>query len=164
MSYENASPIKFTGVSLTTNSLGVNDPQPGDRCETGGISYLYIYNASANSVIAPGQGCVPNAGSTNYSMVLSSVTDIDFLGGVCVNATIATGYYGWVATRGYVHVAMGADNSAVTGDMVGLGVNGLFARHQVSAYTDGKWGPCFGKYVTSIASAGTGLAYLSVYG
>jgi len=163
MSVYNASPIKFGGISMTTTSLGVNDPATGDRCEEGGVSYLFIYNGSANSVITPGFGVVPQAGSTAYTMTLSSVTDVDYLGGVCVNATIATGAYGWVATRGYVRIVMGASNSAVTGDLVGIGVNGTFARHAVSATTDVAIAPFFGKFTTSIASAGSAVVYLSTY-
>jgi hypothetical protein len=162
MSAYNAAPIKFSGVSSTTNSLGVNDPQTGDRCEEGGVSYLYVYNGSANSNVYPGYGVVPQAGSTAYTMTLSSVTDTDWLAGVCVNATIATGYYGWVATRGYVHVVL-STASAVTGDLLGVGVNGTCTRHNVSATTDVAIAPFFGKFVTSVATAGTGTVYLSTY-
>ncbi len=163
MTAYNAAPIKFSGVSSTTNSLGVNDPQTGDRCEEGGVSYVYVWNGSSASAVAPGFGVVPQAGSTAYTMTISSVTDSDWLGGVVVNSTIATGYYGWVATRGYVRIVMGANNSAVTGDLVGIGANGTFSRHNVSATTDVAIAPFYGKFTTSIASAGSAVVYLQTY-
>lgn len=157
-----AAPISFLGVSSTVSALSANSPQLGDRLFFGGVEHVFGYNAGTTA-LAPGLAGVLNAAATSYSFTISSVTTTDLLLGVCRHATIATGFYGWLATRGFTTVQMHADQSATSGDFVGLGVNGAFIKHVTSGATDVAYGTVFGKFPVSIASGASGSAYIKAY-
>ncbi len=110
MTASNLAPIRFAGVSQVTATLGSNDPQVGDRCEEGGNSYVFVYN-NGTSQISQGYGATVTA-ATGYSCTVSSITSVDWLLGVCKNATITTNTYGWLVTRGFVTVVMQSTTSA----------------------------------------------------
>lgn len=147
MSFEGISPIRFGTTSMTTATLGPNDPELGTRCTSGGRQYMLIYNAA--SVIGIGVGCVLATNATNATCIVSSVTSADMLVGVARDVSIASGYYGWVVTRGVTPVMMHADVSGVTGAVLELAGNGLFA---IVSNTTGNKAPTFGKLQSSVAS------------
>jgi hypothetical protein len=158
MTFYNADPVRFgVGISSTTDSLGVNDPEVGTVCRVGDENYVFVYNAG-NSQINPSYGCVMSA-VTGYSVTVSSITSVDFLAGVCVNATIATGYYGWLVTKGFATVEMEADNSCAAGQLLTLADNGEFA---LKSNSTGYPSPAVGKSMEAIASGASGVAYISV--
>lgn len=153
MTFYNADPVRFgVGISGTTTSLGANDPEVGTTTRVGDEEYVFVYNAG-NSQISPTYGAVLSA-VTGYSVTISSVAG-DLLAGVCKNATIATGEYGWLVTKGFAVVEMNADYSAAAGNIMALAADGEF---------DIKSGavPSLGKAMEAIASAGSGSAYISV--
>lgn len=96
------SPIAFQGPSFVATSLGANDPKIGDVMVYGTEHYRFVYN-TGNSQISVGRACVLSAVS-NYSVTVSSVTITagNLVAGVCKNATILTGQYGWVVEKGFV--------------------------------------------------------------
>ena len=150
-------PVSFQGVSQVTGSLGPNDPEPGYRVSVGDEDYVFVYNAG-NSQISPTYGCVMSAVS-GYSVTVSSITSVDFLAGVVVHATLTTGDYGWICTRGFVTVEMEADNSAAAGQLLALAADGEFA---LKSNSTGYPTPAVGKAMAAIASAGSGTAFISV--
>lgn len=161
MTVYNVAPIRFSAVSMVTATLGSKDPEIGTRCTEGNVEYIFVYNAGT-SQISPGFGATVSA-ITGYSVTVSSVTDIDTVVGVCRNVTLTTGTYGWLVTKGFTTIQMGTNNSCVTGGMLGIGVDGGFATAKVSANTDTAMGPIVGKALTSVASAGSGLAYIRTF-
>lgn len=151
-------PVLFAGKSMVTASLGANDPEPGYRMTDGDEDYVFVYNAG-NSQIPPSYGAVISAVS-GYSVTISSVTSVDFLVGVCKHATITTGAYGWLVTRGFVEVEMEADNSAAAGQILALAADGEFA---LKSNSTGYPTPAVGKTMEAIASAGSGTAFINVF-
>ena len=153
------SPILFNSVSFTTNSLGKNDPNVGDVARDGDEHYLFIYN-NGNSVIKTGDGVIVSAVS-GYSVTISSTTGVDVLVGVCKHASINTGYYGYVVTKGWSQVNMGADFSAAAGAMLILAADGKFTAKTCAT---GYAGAGLVKTMEAIASGASGTAYVSVCG
>jgi hypothetical protein len=151
-------PVLFAGKSMVTASLGVNDPEPGYRMTDGDEDYVFVYNAG-ESDIAPSYGAVMSAVS-GYSVTVSSTTSVDFLVGVCKHATLTTGTYGWLVTRGFTQVEMEADNSCTAGQILALAEDGEFA---LKSNSTGYPTPAVGKAMEAIASAGSGTAFISVY-
>jgi hypothetical protein len=152
------SPIPFVGVSFTTNSLGSNDPQVGDVRREGDEQYVFVYNAG-NSQIQPSYAAVLSAVS-GYSVTLSSTTSVDLCVGVVKHATIATGYYGYLLTRGFCQVEMQADNSAAAGQLLAIAADGTLA---LKSNSTGYPTPAFGKTMEAIASGASGTAYISIW-
>lgn len=147
--------IFFEGVS---NVTATNSVEVGMQRIDGDEEYRYVYNAG-NSQINPGNGCVLSA-VTGYSVTVSSTTSADFLVGVVKHATLTTGTYGWVVTRGFTSVEMGGTSGTVAaGGLIELGDDGEF--YPVSNTTAN--GPVVGKAMAEIVSSASGQAYISVY-
>ncbi len=159
MSSYNLSPVRFGGVSFTTTSLGVNDPQPGDRCSENGVDYLFVYNEGGAS--APvGCGVVLNSAATGYSVTVSAATSADYLIGVTQNSTMATGAYAWVVTRGICTVKMmTASGTVAARQLLELGANGYFYGASNTTANGLGWGQA----VSAIVSSASGQAYISCF-
>lgn len=158
MSFESAGPVVFGGgKSMVTTSLGANDPEVGTRKTFGDEEYIFVYNTGADAQINPGNGAVVSA-VTGYSVTVSSTTSADFLIGVCKNATITTGAYGWLVCKGFTSVEMGADYSAAAGSLLEVADDGTF---DIVSNTTGNLGPV-GKAMEAIASGASGQAYISL--
>lgn len=153
-------PIRFTGVSQVTATLGPNDPQLGDETQEGSTKYLFVYNDCASS-LAVGNGVILQSSASGYSVTLSSVTG-DRIIGVVKNAAIAAGSYGWVVTKGFTSVQMmtasGTAGAAAT--PLQIAANGLFAP---CSNVTGNIGGQLGWSLAVIASTTSGPAYISVY-
>jgi hypothetical protein len=148
--------VRFQGVSFVTASLGVNDPKVGDRSQYGDEEYLFVCNIGS-STVSVGHACTVSA-VTGYSVTVSTLTSTDFIVGVCKHAVIPTGSYGWLVTRGFTSVEMGADNSAAAGNILGIGVDGTFAHASSST---GYTGAVYGKAMEAIASGASGMAFVT---
>lgn len=160
MAFNGVAPIVFFPLSATTSSLGASDGQVGDRCSVGGRDYCLVYN-DCNSEIYPGYGVVLQSGATGMSVSVSSVTSADIVHGVVRNATIATGYYGWVVTRGITPLELNATSGTVAaGDLVEIGANGDF---QKVSLTTGNLAPAIGKFLEAGVSGASASAYISCY-
>jgi hypothetical protein len=153
----NLSPIRFVGPSFVTNSLGVNDPSVGDVAHVGNEDYVFVYNAGSSTANV-GDGVIVSAVS-GYSVTVSSTTSVDLLVGVVKHAAIATGYYGYVVTKGFSQVNMGADLSAAAGALLILAADGKFSAKTIST---GYVAPAAVKAMGAIASGASGTAYISV--
>lgn len=157
MSYQSATPVMFSGgVSMVTNSLGANDPEIGTRTTVDGREYVFVYNGGG-STIAVGYGAVPNSAATNMTVTVSAATSADCVVGVCRNAAIADGYYGWLVTKGVTPVFV---TGAVTvRNLIEVGANAHFA---VTSNTTGNKAPSIGIALETASSALTS-AYISCY-
>lgn len=150
MAFSSVGPIAFESVSAVT---ATNSVELGTRVSVGGNDYVYVYNAG-NSQISKGFGATVS-GTTGYSVTVSAVTMLDFAVGVCKNATLTTGTYGWLLTRGFSTFVAGASDSFTTGDVLALAVDGVFALKTIST---GYVSPIVGKAVQGAAS-GTSTGY-----
>lgn len=150
--------VRFGGVSMVTATLGTNDPEIGTTIEEGDEKYIFVYNAG-NSQISTGRAAVLS-GVTNYSVTVSSVTSVDFGVGVCKHATLTTGTYGWLLTRGFTQVQMGANDSCTTGDILRLAVDGAFA---LASNATGNLSPVVGKAMTGAASGTSCAAFVKLF-
>ena len=151
-------PVSFAGVSQVTATLGTNDPEPGYRQTVGDEDYIFVYNAG-NSQISPSYGAIVSAVS-GYSVTVSSTTSVDFLIGVCKHATLTTGTYGWLVTRGFTQIEFGANNSCAAGGLVQLGADGAFGNNLIST---GNVGNVVGKAMEAAASGASATAFINVY-
>lgn len=156
--YNSASPLYFNSVSMVTATLGSNDPEVGTIRHEGDEKYILVYNAG-NSQISTGR-LATLSGVTGYSVTVSSITGVDFAVGVCKHATLTTGTYGWLMTRGFSQAQLGANDSATTGDILRLGVDGAFT---LASLVTGHFSPVIGKAMTGAASATSCHAFVSIY-
>lgn len=154
MTFYDNSPIRFGSVSMVTTSLGSNDPEVGARCRVGDEDYIFVYNTGSNAQINPGH-CAVLSGVTGYSVTVSSIS-LDLAIGVCKHATITTGAYGWLVTRGFVPVEMGANYSCAAGELLEIGVDGVF---DTASNTTGNAG-YVAKAMEAAASGASAMAYV----
>lgn len=155
MSFNGLSPIRFGSVSMTTATLGPNDPKVGDRATVGGNSYIFVYNAGGQE-IKKGYGAVVS-GVSGYSVTVSSTVSLLVGVGVAV-ASIATGYYGWLQTYGFAQVH-NTSAAVAKGEGLSLAGDGLFVN------TSGITGPVYGKAMEAITATGaSGTAFINFGG
>lgn len=157
MSTFGLAPVRFGGISMVTATLGDNDPEVGTMCEHDGAEYRFVYN-DGNSQITPGHAAVLSA-VAGYSCTVSSTTSVDFAVGVCKHATLTTGTYGWLMTKGFGQVQMGANESCAAGALLVLASDGKLANKTSGI---GYTGNLVGKAMSAIASGASGAAYISI--
>lgn len=158
-------PVENESVS---NVTATNSVIPGTKVMYKGEDYLYVYNAGAQQIL-PGQAAVLSANS-GFSVTVSSVTMYDFPLGVCKHATITTGAYGWLLTRGFANVNFASNTGAAINDVLMIGAQGNFAAiaAQISFVCGQALSP-LGYMVSAAATIGastqvSGLAYVQLYG
>lgn len=145
---------------MVTSSLGANDPEIGTRVTADGREYVFVYNAGGEQ-IGPGYAAVPNSAATGMSVTVTATTSADCVIGVCRNATLTTGTYGWLVTRGVTPIQMGATSGTVAAlGLVEVGANGVFVP---TSLTTGNKAPAIGKALAEIVSSASGNAYVSCY-
>lgn len=151
MSVYSVGPVRFESVSAVTASPSV---EVGTVVMEGDEKYIYVYNAG-NSQISVGKVATVS-GVSGYSVTVSSVSG-DVAVGVCKHATIATGSYGWLISRGFVDsVTNGmASTALVAGDVVQVAADGAVAK--------GVTGPSIGKMMTATGSAGVANAFVAIF-
>lgn len=161
MAFDSVGPVIFKGgVSNVTATLSANDPEVGARRWDGGREYVFVYNDGGEQ-IDPGFGAVLQSGATGYSVTVSSVTSADIVVGVCRNATLTTGTYGWLVSRGITNVEMNATSGTVAaGGLIEIGANGDFSP---VSNTTANLAPAIGKALEAIVSSASGSAYISCY-
>jgi hypothetical protein len=162
MTFQSIGPVQFGTKSLVTTSLGKNDPELGAlHHDTDGLTYRFIYNDGGASVPV-GCGVVVAAGASGaYSCTVTAATSADLVIGVCKHATITTAAYAWVVCHGVTSVQMGATSGTVTtGGLIEVAANGYFVP---VSNTTGNKAPAVGKALNTIASSGTGDAYIRCF-
>ena len=115
-------PIFFESVSAVTATPSV---ELGRKRTDGANEYIYVYN-TGDQMINPTYGAVLNSAVSNYSVSVSSVCQSSRYLGVVKHSTIPTGQYGWLLTRGFTQVEMGATESAAAGGPLAAAINGTF--------------------------------------
>ena len=158
MSVYSVGPIVFAPVSQVTATPGANDPEVGTRYREGDEEYVYVYNAGG-SQISPGYGAVLSAVS-GYSVTVSSTTSVDMFVGVVKHATLTTGTYGWLLTKGFSEVKMEASNSCTAGQLLCPAADGTFA---LKSNSTGYPAPTAGKAMAAIASGASGTAFINCF-
>lgn len=143
-------PVLFGSVSMVTASLGSKDPQLGSRVNVAGNEYVFVYN-SGNSEIQTGYAAVANS-YTDYSCTVSSTGQIDRVLGVVKHATLTTGTYGWLLTRGFGSLVV--SSTVAANDYVAIGANGKV----ITAVTF----PGFAKVASAAVTGASTAAYIAV--
>jgi hypothetical protein len=163
MAYEGIAPIRFDSVSNVTATRGPKDPEVGSRCTDGGIDYVYVYNGGTDAQISVGRGAVLQSSASGYTVTVSSVTSADFVIGVCRNATLTTGTYGWLVAKGITKVQMKAGASATVAQrgLIEIAADGFFAPVSL---TTANLAPACGVALEAITSGTSGSAFVSCYG
>lgn len=152
------SPVLFESVSAVTATPSV---QLGTRVNVGGNDYVYVYNDGG--ALNKGNGAIVT-GTSGYSVHVTSVTMTDFALGICRNATIAAGSYGWLMTRGFSDFNAGASDSFAVGNPIALAVDGLFANKTISTgYITPHVGRCLSACASGL-SAAQGFGYFNFGG
>jgi hypothetical protein len=143
---------------MVTATPGANDPEVGTVREEGDEKYIFVYNAGT-SQISTGR-LATMSGVTGYSVTVSSVTGVDLAVGVCKHATLTTGTYGWLLTRGFTQAQLGANDSATTGNILRLGVDGAFT---LASLVTGHFSPVIAKAMTGADSGTSCHAFVSIF-
>lgn len=158
-SYDSLAPIRFKSPSFVTATLDGKEGLLGSRFIEGGDAYVLAYNGG-NSEIPPGYGCVLQSGAVNMTMTISAVTSADLVVGVVKHSTIPTASYGYLITKGFTEVEMGATSGSVASrGLLEIGANGVFV--PVSNTTAN--GPVLGQALEAIVSSASGSAYISIF-
>jgi hypothetical protein len=153
--------VSFKGKSyVTADSNAYNRPELGAILRNGDEEYIFCHNVGPD--IAPSYGAIMSA-VTGYSLTLTSISGADQLVGIVKHATVPSGGYGWFLRRGFCQVEMSASDSATTGGILFLGVNGTFALKSMLSAGSTRAGGTIGKAMEGIDSAASGTAYISVY-
>jgi len=158
MSLDSISPVLFESVS---NVTATNSVELGTRVAKGLVKYVYVYNGG-NEQISQGEcGFLSPASMLSGMTVSVSNAAAQSRGLACVgvahNATITTGAYGFLATRGPVLVAL--DTGAVSmnsSDILAAGVDGGFIVAPATLSTGVRLGIALNSLVTTV---GTGKAF-----
>lgn len=162
-----ALPVEVESVSNVTLT---NSVDLGTERVFNGERYVYVYNDS-NTSMPVGLGCVMS-GNTGMSVTISSTTYFNYCVGFVKHATMPSLTYGWLLTKGFTNVKMDASSSGIVGAPLYLGLSGVVAgipaantlstafSQLTSLYGIQAVGVC----VQATASAGTGYAYVNVYG
>ena len=159
MTVTSVGPIRFGSVSMTTLTLGANDPEVGTVVIEGDEEYIFVYNNGATA-ISKGQFAVATA-VTGYSVTVSSITHSDYPIGVCKHATLLASSYGWLLRKGFG--PMQAGSAIVAGDALTPGADGNWqTRLATTAYSQVIAPTVFGKCMVSAASSGVGDAYYNI--
>lgn len=141
------SPVMGAAESVSSVTLA-NSVNPGTYWgDSAGNQYVYVYNAGVQQ-ISQGQ-CAVLSATSGYSVSVSSTATNDLAIGVARNATIATAAYGWLMYRGFSGFSADANNSFVTGSILGLGAAGNFVAVSAGSFATQ---PMIGKAVLSVAS------------
>lgn len=157
MTYIANNPVRFVGESHVTASLGANHPEVGFTFTEGPRTYCWVYN-DCNSQLIPGNGVILQSGATGASVTLSSTTSAAILFGTVYNATLTTGTYGFVVTKGITKVKMGATSGTVAvNGLIELAANGLFVP---VSNTTGNLAPACGVALEAIVSSAVGSAFI----
>jgi hypothetical protein len=155
MTFYGVGPVKFESVSAVTATPSV---EVGTIIDEGDEKYLYVYN-DGGAQINPGNLATVSQ-VTGYSVTVSTVTGADFVVGVCKHATLTTATYGWLMVRGFGPAKAPAAQSLVTGDMIGIGVDGVCClASNATNFVAGVIGKC----VKGTASAGVGEAFFRIF-
>jgi hypothetical protein len=141
---------------MVTATLGKNDAELGTKMWYGGKEYVLVYCSDEAS-----KGhAVCMTGTTGYTVSVGTVTQVDHPVGWVQEATLTTGTYGWVATRGVLNVQMSAAVSVPIGGLVQCGANGFMTAAQLSAATATLQGAAIGRALSNIASTASGYVYV----
>lgn len=135
------------GHSAPRYSLGVKHHKNGNE-------YVYVYAAKT---VGTGQYCVLEPAGTSltsgYTVTVSNASLNGWLAGVA-QATIATGYYGFVMTRGLSLVAPDSGEvSAAPGVDLSLGTGGGFVAAGATFSTAPRFGVTINSFVTTVGTS-----------
>lgn len=131
MAYYNE-PLLRESVSAVT---ATNTVEPGTRRWNDGREYVYVYNGGGQASV----GYVMIAtGVSGYTCVVTYAFGANrpIAMGVVRNATITTGTYGWLVSRGFCDLYSIGTCSVTVGSRLALGANGgVFVDTDTSAIT-----------------------------
>ena len=106
----------FASEKIYTETVSSVTATPSEQVgvlrRVGDDLYRYVYN-TGNSQILPSYAATVS-GVTGYSVTVSTVTSVDIVVGVCKNATLTTGTYGWLMVHGFCQVQMGAPSPSLS--------------------------------------------------
>jgi len=160
MSFYSADPVRFYGPSHVTATLGSKHPEVGTRAHIDGRDYVWVYNDGGED-IDPGLGAVLQSGATGMSVTVSAVTSADVVVGVCYHATLTTGTYGWLLTKGIGKIEAGATSATIASrGLAHIADNGYWVP---VSNTTGNIAPANVQALEEIVSNASGSAYISVF-
>lgn len=155
MAFHGIDPVNFESVSAVTATPSV---ELGTRRMDSGNDYVYVYNGSTAAQISKGQmGFLsPTNLSSGFTVTVSNAASQsggERCVGVAHNATITTGAYGWLATRGICYAALDASEVSMnSGDLVVPGVDGGFVVAAATLSTGVRLGLALNSLVTTVGT------------
>ena len=114
----------------------------GERRTQNGNDFMYVYNGSTNQIADLGRGVKMASQSTGFTVDVdtdpATTITADICVGVVQNATIATGEYGWIMTRGHAINCANMLSAVVTGQAVYMTTSGAFRRTTAASSVPGQ--------------------------
>jgi len=161
MAFEGIDPVQFgVGVSSTTLTQGVNDPQLGTKITKGGNDYVFVYNsggtATQNQIV-----CL-NSGASGYSVTVSSVVETGYFFGVAANTALTAAAYGWVLTRGFCDLE--PVTAVASGNILIAGLNGQVEPPAVATNATAWRGPVQAIAQEATIACGAAKCYINAFG
>ena len=132
-----ANDSRIIGSEPTLSKVSLSDVTSSPEALVGtrrfekGADWIYGYNGATNAEIRKNRGCRWQTNASGYTVTgeilepTTCMTSNDFLFGVVVNASIPTGYYGWIMTRGQCNVVV-SQSVAVGGEWFHMVLSGAF--------------------------------------
>lgn len=162
MGFNSITPIltALHGVSITTLDSALALPL-GTRRVVDGNEYLYVHVGGAAQISQGQMGFLsPASMLSGYTVTVSnaaSQTGYARVVGLAAHATLATGSYGWLLTRGVGDIALdGGEISMNSGDLIAAGVDGGFVVATATISTGVPLGVALNSIITTV---GTGRAW-----
>lgn len=141
---------------LAGDGLGHSSPRYslGAKALKDGNEYVYVYAAKT---VGTGQYAVLEPAGTSltsgYTVTVSNASLNGWMAGVA-QATIATGYYGFIMTKGLSLVAPDSGEvSAAPGVDLALGTNGGFVAAGATFSTAPRFGVTINSFVTTVGTS-----------
>lgn len=128
--------------------------QLGAKHWKNGNEYCYVYAAKT---VGTGQYAVLEPTGTSlssgYTVTVSNASQAGWLAGVA-QATIATGYYGFIMTKGVSLIAPDSGEvSAAPGVDLALGTNGGFVAAGATFSTAARFGVTINSFITTVGTS-----------
>ena len=143
-------------ADLSGDGLGHSSPKfsLGAKHLKNGNEYVYVYAAKT---VGTGQYAVLEPAGTSltsgYTVTVSNASLNGWLAGVA-QATIATGYYGFIMTKGLSLIAPDSGEvSAAPGVDLALGTNGGFVAAGATFSTAPRFGVTINSFVTTVGTS-----------
>ena len=161
MAFQGLDPVQFgLGISSTTLTQGVNDPELGTKMTKNGNDYVFLYNAGGtmtqNKIVQLASG------ASGFSVSASSTVEVGHIFAVNANATVTAAAYFWGLTRGFADLE--PITAVASGNILIAAASGHVEPPPVATAAIAHRGPVQAIAQEATVACGAGLCYINAWG